>query len=285
MKSMRLVLMRVSRLIALNGYSVEAGRMTDEDLYDEAHIAFLEDLWGEGFLSPGGPDEVARVLDGVDLGGKHVLDIGCGSGAIAVMLVRDLGAAHVTGIDVENPVCDAARARAEAAGLSDRITITKVQPGPFAFADATFDVVFSKDSIIHIPDKTALAAEAFRVLKPGGRFAASDWLMSHDGAPSPEMAHYLKMEALDFAMASPERYRQAMLAAGFVEVDLTNRNPWYAEVAKEELAELTGPNRDGWCARHGAAFVDEQIATWTAMVPVLKTGEHCPHHIRARKPA
>ncbi|HCH99470.1 MAG TPA: SAM-dependent methyltransferase, partial [Alphaproteobacteria bacterium] len=63
--------------------------MTDEEmLYDDVHIALLEDIWGEGFLSPGGPDEVARVLEGLDLSGKTVLDIGCGSGAIAVLLAR-----------------------------------------------------------------------------------------------------------------------------------------------------------------------------------------------------
>lgn len=256
----------------------------EQDLYDAAHIAFLEDLWGEGFLSPGGADEVARVLQGVDLAGKRVLDIGCGSGAIAVLLVAEYGAAHVTGIDVEDPVCNAARARVSAAGLEDQITITKVTPGPLPFAAESFDVVFSKDSILHIPDKAALAADAFRVLTPGGRFAASDWLMSHDGEPSPEMAHYLKMEALDFAMASPERYRAAMEGAGFVEVALRNRAPWYSQVAAAELEELSGPNRVQWQARHSAEFIDHQIGTWTAMVPVLSSGEHCPHHITARKP-
>jgi phosphoethanolamine N-methyltransferase len=258
--------------------------LNDADLYDANQMAFLEDLWGDGFLSPGGADEVARVIDGIDLTGKRVLDIGCGSGAIAVLLARDHGAAHVTGIDVEDPVCDAARARVVGAGLQDRITITKVCPGPLPFADGAFDVVFSKDSIIHIPDKSFLAGEAFRVLASGGRFAASDWLMAHDGDPSPEMAHYIALEALEFAMASPNKYRNAMVGAGFVDVDLVNRNQWYAKVAASELAELSGPNRAGWETRHDPSFVAHEIEIWEAMVPVLASGEHCPHHIRARKP-
>lgn len=258
--------------------------MSEEILYDDDHIAFLEDLWGEGFLSPGGAGEVARVLDGVDVAGRHVLDIGCGSGAISLLLVRDFGAARVTGIDVEAPVCDAARRRVAAAGLSDRITIKKVTPGLLPFDDGSFDVVFSKDSIIHIPDKAALAAEAFRVLRPGGRFAASDWLTDRDGGMSPEMAHYVKMEDLAFEMASPATYRAAMEGAGFRDVELVNRNAWYREVAAAELAELSGVNRARWEERHGAEFIAHQIETWTAMQPVLKSGEHCPHHIRGRKP-
>jgi len=144
--------------------------------------------------------------------------------------------------------------------------------------------VFSKDSIIHIPDKAALAAEAFRVLTPGGQFAASDWLTDRDDEMSPEMAHYVKMEDLEFRMAAPGQYRAAMEGAGFTQVELVNRNPWYAEVSAAELAELSGPNRARWEARHGHDFIAQQIAIWTAMQPVLASGEHCPHHIRARKP-
>ena len=89
-------------------------------LYDDATTDFLEAMWGDGYLSPGGPEEVARVLDGLDLRGCTVLDVGCGAGAITVALARDYGAAKVIGIDVEAPVCAKARTRVAAAGLADR---------------------------------------------------------------------------------------------------------------------------------------------------------------------
>ncbi|MCR9115184.1 MAG: methyltransferase domain-containing protein, partial [Rhodobacteraceae bacterium] len=80
-----------------------------EEHYDDQFAAFLEEIWGEGYMSPGGPEEVARVLDGLDLRGKRVMDIGCGTGAIALSLRRDHGAAEVVGIDVEDTVCGIAR--------------------------------------------------------------------------------------------------------------------------------------------------------------------------------
>jgi phosphoethanolamine N-methyltransferase len=192
----------------------------DELHYDDGVIGFLGELWGEGYLSPGGPEEVARVLDGIALTGLTVLDVGCGAGGITVDLVRRFGAGRVIGIDVESAVCAAARERVEASGLSDRIEIIEVEPGPFPLADGAVDIVFSKDSIIHIPDKEWLAGEAFRVLRPGGWFVASDWLIGHDGPPSPEMAEYIKLEDLDFAMASSARYRRALEGAGFADVRL-----------------------------------------------------------------
>jgi ubiquinone/menaquinone biosynthesis C-methylase UbiE len=259
--------------------------MQDGDLlYDDVHIAFLEAIWGEGYLSPGGPEEVARVIEGLDLAGKSVLDIGCGSGAITLSLLRDHGAKHVTGIDVESDVCDAARQRAKAAGAQDGITILQVTPGPFDFPDQTFDVVFSKDSIIHIPDKEFLAAEAFRILRPGGWFAASDWLISHDGTPSADMQDYIALEALEFAMAPPERYQKALQAAGFEDIKLRNRNTWYRDVARAELAFLSGDARQTLEQDHGQDLVASNIKTWIAMNLVLQSGEHCPHHIRGRRP-
>ncbi|SEK58807.1 phosphoethanolamine N-methyltransferase [Roseovarius nanhaiticus] len=256
--------------------------MTDL-LYDKGHISFLEMLWGEGYLSPGGPAEVARVVEGLDLRGKRVLDIGCGSGAITLSLTEAHGAAHVTGIDVEDDVVEAAQTRIAKAGAEDRVTIEKVVPGPFPHEDGAFDLVFSKDSIIHIPDKEFLAREAFRVLVPGGWMAVSDWLIAGD-RPTAEMGAYLELEDLGFEMASPMRYRAALEAAGFTDIALTNRNPWYLNVAREELNTLE-TRRDTLAEAHGAEFIDHSIKTWRAMIGVLETGEHCPHHIRGRKPA
>jgi phosphoethanolamine N-methyltransferase len=258
--------------------------MSDEH-YPRQMIDMLQAIWGEGFLSPGGPEEVARILEGCDIAGLSVLDIGCGAGGIDAALVRDHGASYVTGLDVEDTVLAQARSLIARDGLSDRIGLVKVAPGPLPFPPGSFDVVFSKDSIVHIPDKAALMAEVFRVLKPGGRFLASDWLIGHDDPPSPEMAAYIAAEGLDFGMASPGRYREAMQEAGFTAIETRSRNAWYREAARAELARLQGPVGAAAAAIVGQAFVEQNIGIWGRMIPVLDAGEHCPTHLRATKPA
>ena len=260
------------------------GGLPHEVEYDDTAIRFLEALWGEGYLSPGGPDEVDRVVEGLDLAGKAVLDIGCGAGGIALHLIRRHGAGHVTGFDVEGPVIDHARRSAEAAGLADRATFVQAPPGPLPFPDRAFDVVFSKDALLHVPDKDALFADIHRVLKPGGMFAASNWMIGHDGAPSDDMKAYIEAEGLSFSMASPTRYAEAMRRAGFVDITTVDRNPWYRDVARGELERLKGPLYDKVAAAVGAAYVDKNIRTWTAMQKVLDSGEHRPTHLRGRKP-
>jgi phosphoethanolamine N-methyltransferase len=257
---------------------------TGEELYGAKLIRILEAIWGEGFLSPGGEAEVARLVAGVDFAGRSVLDIGCGAGGIDLALVANHGAGFVTGMDVEDGVLAHARALVARRGLSDRIGLVKVAPGPLPFPAGTFDIVFSKDSIVHIPDKHALMREVWRVLKPGGWFVASDWLIGHDGTPSPEMAAYIAAEGLDFGMASPSRYRDAMAAAGFEAIETRARGEWYAGVAEEELARLRGPLGRTVAGELGEEFVAHNIEIWERMVPVLKAGEHCPTHLKARKP-
>lgn len=259
----------------------EAGHEAE---YDDTAIRFLEALWGEGYLSPGGPDEVDRVVAGLDLSGRRVLDIGCGSGGIALHLVEAHDAGHVTGFDVEGPVIAAATARAAARGLSGRAAFLQGAPGPLPFADASFDVVFSKDALLHVPDKDALFADVFRVLKPGGAFSASNWMIGHDGQPSDAMRAYVEAEGLSFSMASPARYRLAMERAGFAGIVVTDRNPWYREVARAELERLRGPLYGKVSAAVGSDYVDKNIRTWEAMQKVLDSGEHRPTHLRAWKP-
>lgn len=256
-----------------------------ESGYAGGHVALLQLLWGQGFLSPGGPGEVGRVLDGLDLDGRRVLDIGCGLGGIDRLIAERHRVAEVVGIDVEAPLIEEARRMTAGSPVGARVRFERVSPGPLPFADGSFDVVFSKDSILHIPDKAALARDIFRVLGPGGAFAASDWLTDREGPPSADMERYLKAEGLGFVMATADAYRAALEAAGFGDIAFTDRNAWYRELARLEEADLAGPLREKAVALTGAEFVAGQLEVWRTMRIVLDSGELRPTHIRARKRA
>ncbi len=256
--------------------------ITDEGEYGIKQIMFLESVWGEGFLSPGGVEEIDLVVEGLDLAGKTILDIGCGCGGAAFHLIRQHGAAHVTGIDVEPLVIERAAELAEQYEMTGETAFVTVNPGPLSFADNSMDVIFSKDAFLHIPDKEALMLDCARVLKPGGIIAASDWMRKDDNPPSAQMRDYIKSEGLDMHMCSLERYRNALDQAGFDDIQLLDRNEWYHRKAIDEVAELKGPLRETIVNLIGEADADHVTEIWEKMVGVLALGEHRPGHFSAR---
>ena len=263
--------------------SAKIGQASEPGEYDAGMLALLQLIWGDGFLSPGGADELARLFEGTDICGCEVLDIGCGLGAVDELLITRYGASSVVGIDVDPALLEALQARVKRAGLVGRIRGVKVEPGRLPFADASFDVVFSKDSLVQIPGKPALFADILRVLRPGGRFVASDWLRGGTGAYSSEMMEYFRLEGIAYNMVTLEESAAALRDAGFLEVDIRDRHAWYLELAKRELAAMEGPLMPAISARLGMARTDHFIANWRQLVLVLARGELRPGHLKAAK--
>ena len=135
--------------------------MTRDIEYGDAMTNMLELIWGDGFMAPGGEGNIAIMVDGLDLQGKRVLDIGCGIGGPAFVLAEKYGA-HVVGIDIEPQLIEDARSRAEKLGLSSDCEFITVEPGPFSFPDNSFDVVFASGVIMTVEGKKDVFAEVHR---------------------------------------------------------------------------------------------------------------------------
>ena len=255
---------------------------SSEGEYNAEMLAGLEWIWGEGFMSPGGREEVAEILRGVDLRDKTVLDIGCGIGGIDILLVKEYGAAQVIGIDVEAPLVDKARANIAKAGLENQISIKLVSPGPLAFDDESFDVVFSKDAMIHVPDKAAIYREISRVLAPKGVLAFSDWFGS-DQAATPEFREWLDVVHLSFTLKPIQSATSLLAQLGFSDIESNDRNAWYLEYLESELDRVRGANFDDFAHQNSRELAEQRLHSSTLKKRVVEQGLLRPGHIRARK--
>jgi SAM-dependent methyltransferase len=264
--------------------SVKIDQPSEVGEYDAGMQTLLQVLWGEGFLSPGGAAEVAYLLEGSDIAGCSVLDIGCGLGAVDELLIGRHGARSVLGVDVDPGLLATMAQRIERAGLAGKINTLCVRPGPLPLADGSFDVVFSKDAIVQIPDKASVFAEAYRVLRPGGWLIVSDWLRGGSGTYSAEMLEFFRLEGIAYNMANMAESAAALARTGFVETEVRDRNEWYRDLARRELAALEGELRSLVTGRIGAARTEHFVNNWRQLVRVLERGELRPAHLKARRP-
>lgn len=246
--------------------------MRHADEYHDAMLDTCQLLWGEGFLAPGGPGNVARMVGGLDLRDRWVVDVGCGLGGPACVLAERFGA-RVLGLDLERRLIERARKRAARRGLGDRVHFEVVEPGAMPCEDESVDLVISAGAFTQTADKRAAFRECWRVLRPGGTISLYDWVRGTAGELSDAMRRWIELEGLTYELESLPRYGELLEEVGFVEVALEDASSWYRRQVAVEHAALRGPLFGRMCELMGREQTEHFIENWRAMRVVCESGE------------
>ena len=145
------------------------GRAWAEDLGYPEELAGVPESAAESFAGVANPFSLGRLEPG-----ERVLDLGSGAGTDSLVAAQMVGPdGYVTGIDMTPEMLAKARAAAEEMGVRN-VEFVEAEAEKLPFPDGSFDVVVSNGVIDLIPDKDAVFAELFRVLRPGGRIQLAD---------------------------------------------------------------------------------------------------------------
>lgn len=171
-----------------------------------------------------------RLIDQLDPApGQRILDLGCGTGTLAIAIAEREPGAVISGLDADPEMLGRAATKAERSGAE--IEFTEALADRMPFADGSFDAVVSSLFFHHLPStvKAAVLAEVRRMLVPGGRLHVADWgrpadpLMTVAGLGI-RLLDGFDVTADNFAGRLPERIAEA----GMVDVAVrdTMRTPF-----------------------------------------------------------
>jgi sarcosine/dimethylglycine N-methyltransferase len=174
----------------------------------------------------------------------HVLDIGAGYGGAARYLARTYGC-KVTALNLSEVENGRNRTLNEEQGVSDLIDVLDGSFEEIPLPDASVDVVWSQDAILHSGNREQVLQEVHRVLKPGGEFVFTDPMMADD-CPEDVLQPILDRIHLS-SLGSPEFYRKASEEIGLRQIlfeDLTHQLVRHYERVLQETVAHEGELED-----------------------------------------
>jgi 2-polyprenyl-3-methyl-5-hydroxy-6-metoxy-1,4-benzoquinol methylase len=184
------------------------------NLYDSGQKGEIPEEAVLASLGCGNPTALARLNPG-----ETVLDLGSGGGIDVLLSARRVGpAGKAYGLDMTDEMLALARENQRKAGV-ENVEFLRGEIEHIPLPDNSVDVVISNCVINLSADKDQVLKEAFRVLKPGGRFAVSD-VVTRGEMPPEIRAHVLLWVGCIAGALEENEYRAKLTAAGFENVDL-----------------------------------------------------------------
>jgi SAM-dependent methyltransferase len=211
----------------LDGCSVDP---ITSNLYDVVQTGQIPEAAVLASLGCGNPTALAKLS-----AGETVLDLGSGGGIDVLLSARRVGpTGKAYGLDMTDEMLALARENQRQAGI-ENVEFLKGEIENIPLPDNSVDVVISNCVINLSADKDKVLREAFRVLKPGGRFAVSDVVVR--GAVPEQVQRSMEMWVGCIAGALQEYEYVAKLArAGFDEIDIEPTRVYSIEDARQFLA-------------------------------------------------
>lgn len=213
----------------------------DQSRYSHNHILRYERIFGLDFVSTGGintTEEVCKMLQVKP--NEQILDVGCGIGGSAFHFQQKYNG-KVVGFDLSENMIEIAR---------NKIKNYKFPNIEFLVADALkvdyeenqFDVVYSRDTILHIPPKKLLFSQFYKWLKPGGRLLITDYCCGPYDQRSEDFKAYVAERG--YTLLTVDDYAKVLEDVGFKDVQGIDKTDHFLKILKSEVDKFDGEKEE-----------------------------------------
>jgi SAM-dependent methyltransferase len=206
-----------------------------------------------------GPGTWRVLLDAGLRPGMHVADLGCGVGMVTALLTELVGPeGHVVGIDFSG--AQLAQARERLRPLGNNASFVEASATDTGLPPGSFDLVYCRFLLIHLPDPEGALREMASLLKPDGILVCEDGDLTNSGSEPPSALDAFAdlwgrlgpVKGVDYTLG--RRLFQMVRAAGFPAPEITFNQPVAARGETKRFLELS-------VAEAGPAFIDAGLIT------------------------
>ena len=238
--------------------------------YSRTGILRYEKIFGEGYISTGGhstTEYLITKIEGSLTHGVRVLDVGSGIGGAAFHLAKKYGAV-VTAVDLSPEMINIAHERAQQIGDvgSVRNIIGDVLTEDFP---EKFGVIWSRDALMHIPDKANLFSRLHSLTEPGGKLVITDYACGA-GAHSPEFDTYIAKTG--YSVVDPATYGRFLEGAGYRDVIVEDATDRFVSILEREL-DMLAANRADFLESFSEDDLNYLVARWQMKVGFCRAGD------------
>jgi len=171
---------------------------------------------------------------------QKVLDVGCGIGGSAFYMYKNFGV-DVLAVDLSTNMINIGKQRAMEEKCADKVKFDIVDITTANYEPQSFDVIYSRDTILHIADKESLFTNFLKWLKPGGQLLISDYCRG-DKETSDRFEAYVKQR--NYQLVTVKEYGKIIEKVGFSQVKAEDKTGFFEMVLKRELGELKAMKDD-----------------------------------------
>lgn len=265
------------------GKDEDSSRQEEEQgQYTARGIQLYETVYGKSWVSPGGEVTNEEIVGKLRLSrDQRVLDVGCGSGGNAFFMARRYGA-RVLGVELSSNMLQLATQTKNTLPIDIQNKVEFVEKDALLLSPedhGVFDLVFSRDTILHIHNKELLFTRLKEMLRDGGKLFITDYCKGK-GDLNDNFLKYVEKRGYD--LRTVDQYKNVLIQCGYKSVQAEDMSSKFLNILKEELKKLMDRKAEILKEFTQKEF-DSVVEGWKSKIINVEKGYHVWGHFSATK--
>ena len=241
--------------------------------WTDARIGLVQEVWGDGFDRPGGPELSVELVKPLGLDSSMtVLDIGAGlgGGTRAICKAFDV---WITGVERDPTLAQVGHELSNIAGMGRKAPIYNDDPNDLELKERGYDCIFSRETLFQVADKGTLLQTIDHGLKPGGHLVFTDLVIADVRKDSEGFKAWKENEEVEPHVWNLTDYREALKD---LKLDIRiseNITPRLVTAIKKGWASYMQAAKESGDMTEKGELIMREAELWMRRLKVLETGE------------